>query len=307
MGYEKPTTKLTFYKAFFSSQCKFLIHTILQSMSAKRTFWNEFSLAMASAVICLSTGDLSTHSTKYISPALTQKVFANMRKVGKGCSRVETPLFKGMLVAREPEEYGDVKEQGNEEEHGTADTTAEEPETDEALDTCAALARRVEHLEQDKLRRLRKVGTSQRVDTSDDTLMEDVFNQGREFNRAKDAVKETEEVREYTADTQVERRQADIYHIDMDHAAKVLSMQEDESEVQEAVEVVTTAKLITEVVAAVSETVSVAAIIPSAVPKIISAAIPTVTAPSIKVVAPVKAAIPSTKQKRGVLIRDPEE
>nr|GEV31966.1 uncharacterized mitochondrial protein AtMg00810-like [Tanacetum cinerariifolium] len=29
MGYEKPTTKLTFYKAFFSSQWNFLIHTIL--------------------------------------------------------------------------------------------------------------------------------------------------------------------------------------------------------------------------------------------------------------------------------------
>nr|GFA15115.1 hypothetical protein [Tanacetum cinerariifolium] len=35
MGYEKPSTKLTFYKAFFSSQWKFLIHTILQCMSAK--------------------------------------------------------------------------------------------------------------------------------------------------------------------------------------------------------------------------------------------------------------------------------
>nr|GEV23874.1 putative ribonuclease H-like domain-containing protein [Tanacetum cinerariifolium] len=43
MGYEKPSTKLTFYKAFFSSQWKFLIHIILQSMSAKRTSWNEFS------------------------------------------------------------------------------------------------------------------------------------------------------------------------------------------------------------------------------------------------------------------------
>nr|GFC80125.1 hypothetical protein [Tanacetum cinerariifolium] len=29
IGYEKPSTKLTFYKAFFSSQWKFLIHTIL--------------------------------------------------------------------------------------------------------------------------------------------------------------------------------------------------------------------------------------------------------------------------------------
>nr|GEY59477.1 reverse transcriptase domain-containing protein [Tanacetum cinerariifolium] len=113
MGYEKPSTKLTFYKAFFSSQWKFLIHTILQSLNAKRTSWNEFSTAMASAVICLSKGqrfnfskyifdslvrnvdssskfymylrfiqlviqtniaDLSTHTTRYISPALTQKV-----------------------------------------------------------------------------------------------------------------------------------------------------------------------------------------------------------------------------------------
>nr|GEY60809.1 hypothetical protein [Tanacetum cinerariifolium] len=37
MGYEKPSTKLMFYKAFFLSQWKFLIHTILQYMSAKRT------------------------------------------------------------------------------------------------------------------------------------------------------------------------------------------------------------------------------------------------------------------------------
>nr|GEZ61839.1 hypothetical protein [Tanacetum cinerariifolium] len=37
MGYEKPSTKLTFYKAFFSSQWKFIIHIILQCMSAKRT------------------------------------------------------------------------------------------------------------------------------------------------------------------------------------------------------------------------------------------------------------------------------
>nr|GFD35234.1 hypothetical protein [Tanacetum cinerariifolium] len=52
-----------------------------------------------------------------------------MRKVGKGCSGDETPLFEGMLVAREPEEQGDVEEQSNEEEQGNADTTAEEPIT----------------------------------------------------------------------------------------------------------------------------------------------------------------------------------
>nr|GEU39300.1 hypothetical protein [Tanacetum cinerariifolium] len=59
IGYEKPLTKLTFYKAFFSSQWKFFIHTILKCMSAKRTSWNEFSSSMLSAVISLSTGDVS--------------------------------------------------------------------------------------------------------------------------------------------------------------------------------------------------------------------------------------------------------
>nr|GFB19975.1 hypothetical protein [Tanacetum cinerariifolium] len=149
MGYKKPSKKITFYKAFFSSQWKFLIHTILQSLSAKRTSWNEFSSAMASAVICLSTGrkfnfskyifdslvrnvdstskfymypcfiqllirnqicDLSSHTTKYTSPALTQKVFANMRRVGKGFSGVKTPLFEGMLVEHVIEEGRDEEE-----------------------------------------------------------------------------------------------------------------------------------------------------------------------------------------------------
>nr|GEV52350.1 hypothetical protein [Tanacetum cinerariifolium] len=214
MGYEKPSKKLIFYKDFFSSLWKFLIHTILQSMSAKRTSWNEFSLTMASAVICLSTGrrfnffkyifkslvrnvdstskfymyprfiqllirnqlgDLSTHKTKYTSPALTQKVFANMRRVGKGFSGVEIPLFEGMLVARVIEEEGDAEEQVQD----VADDAAAQGADivvqgdDEALDACPALTRRVEHLEYDK------VGTSQRIDTSEDTVMEDASNQGR--------------------------------------------------------------------------------------------------------------------------------
>nr|GEW11857.1 putative reverse transcriptase domain-containing protein [Tanacetum cinerariifolium] len=105
IGYEKPPPKLTFYKAFFSAQCKFLIHTLVQYVSAKRTAWNEFSCSMASAVICLATvminaqvDDLSSHTTRYTSPALTQKVFTNIRRVGKGFLGVETPLFLSMLV-----------------------------------------------------------------------------------------------------------------------------------------------------------------------------------------------------------------
>nr|GEU32761.1 hypothetical protein [Tanacetum cinerariifolium] len=64
MGYEKPSTKLTFYKELFSAQWKFLIHTILQCMSAKRTALNEFSSSMASAVICLAIGRLEESQAK---------------------------------------------------------------------------------------------------------------------------------------------------------------------------------------------------------------------------------------------------
>nr|GFD54105.1 ribonuclease H-like domain-containing protein [Tanacetum cinerariifolium] len=55
MGYENLSEKRTFYKAFFSPQWKFLIHIVLQCLSAKTTSWNEFSSTMASAIICLAT------------------------------------------------------------------------------------------------------------------------------------------------------------------------------------------------------------------------------------------------------------
>nr|GEV27212.1 hypothetical protein [Tanacetum cinerariifolium] len=60
-------------------------------------------------IIRKQVGDVSTHTTKYTSPALTQKVFSNMRRVGKGFSRVETPLFEGMLIEQFDEE-GDADE-----------------------------------------------------------------------------------------------------------------------------------------------------------------------------------------------------
>nr|GEV55014.1 hypothetical protein [Tanacetum cinerariifolium] len=188
MSYEKPSTKLTFYKAFFSSQWKFLIHTILQSMSDKRTSWNEFRSTMASAVICLSTSHKFNFS-KYIFDSLVRNVdnsskFYMYPRVGKGWSRVETPLFEGMLVAREPEEQGDAEEQG------TDDNAAEEPVTAVSEDD----ERMIDELDRDK----RVVLMSEKEE------------------------KKAEEVKDITGDAQVEGRQADIYQINMDHAAKVL-------------------------------------------------------------------------------------
>nr|GFA22406.1 hypothetical protein [Tanacetum cinerariifolium] len=171
----------------------------------------------------------------------------------------------------------------------------------QVLDKCSALVLRVEGLEtanaaqqletvklqarvkklerlnkvkSSKLGRLKKVGTSQHVESSED--VENVFNQGR---ISVDIDEGVELVVDQEKDAQVKGRhadtQAEIYNIDLDHSSKVLSMQED-TEVQEAVEVMTTAKLITEVVTAAATQVA--------------------AAPAV-----------SIRRRNGVIIRDPEE
>nr|GEX76774.1 hypothetical protein [Tanacetum cinerariifolium] len=82
-------------------------------------------------------------------------------------------------------------------------------------------------------------------------------------------------------------------------------MQEDETEpaeVQEVVDVVTTAKLITEVVTAASETVTAAsAIITTAEPQVHVATTATLTA------APARVADAPSRRRKEVIIMDPEE
>ncbi|GJT97795.1 putative ribonuclease H-like domain-containing protein, partial [Tanacetum coccineum] len=141
-GYEKPSQKLTFYKAFFSPQWKFLIHNILQCLSAKSTTWNKFSSTMASTIICLVTnqkfnfskyifesmvknvdssvefimyprfvqvflnqqaGDMSNHKRIYITPSHTKKVLGNMKREEKGFSGRVIPLFPTMMVQAQEE------------------------------------------------------------------------------------------------------------------------------------------------------------------------------------------------------------
>nr|GFD27895.1 hypothetical protein [Tanacetum cinerariifolium] len=112
---------------------------------------------------------------------------------------------------REPEKQGDAEEQGND------DNVTEEPVTAVSEDDLKIRVKKLERTNKVKtlkLKRLRKVGTSQRVDTSDDTLMEDVSNQGKiidELDKDKGDVlmsekeeKETKEVKDITGDAQVE-------------------------------------------------------------------------------------------------------
>nr|GEY74859.1 reverse transcriptase domain-containing protein [Tanacetum cinerariifolium] len=187
----------------------------------------------------------------------------------------------------------------------------------EAIDACAALTRRVDHLEYDKvtqaleitklkrmvkklkkgnrvkvlkLRRLKKVGTSQRIDTLEDTMMEDASNQGRMIDDLDkdDAValmdnKEEEKKKE-------EKKEKEVKDDQVDEPAKV----------QEVVNVVTTAKLITKVVTTASETVI-------AVSTTIYAAEPQVPAVATTTAALVRVTAAFTRRRKGVVIKDPEE
>ncbi|GJR94712.1 putative ribonuclease H-like domain-containing protein [Tanacetum coccineum] len=129
-------------KVIITETSKFLIHTILQCLSAKSTTWNEFSSTMASAIIFLATnqkfnfskyifesmvknvdssvkflmyprfvqvfldkqvGDMSTHDEIFVTPFHTKKVFGNMKRIRKGFSGVVTPLFPTMMVQAQEE------------------------------------------------------------------------------------------------------------------------------------------------------------------------------------------------------------
>ncbi|GKE16822.1 hypothetical protein Tco_1424399 [Tanacetum coccineum] len=104
MGYVSNSDKLTFQKGHFSSQWRFLIHTIFHCLSPKKTSWEQFSSNIATAIICLATNKTFNFSRMilmartYFAPTLTHKLFSNIRRVSKGYIGVDIPLFPTMLV-----------------------------------------------------------------------------------------------------------------------------------------------------------------------------------------------------------------
>ncbi|GJQ98164.1 putative ribonuclease H-like domain-containing protein [Tanacetum coccineum] len=252
MGNKNLTQKLTFYKAYFSSQWKFLIHIILQCLSAKTTFWNEFSSTMASAIICLATNQkfnlskyifdnmvknldggvkflmyprfvqvfldkqvegMSKHKGVYVTPSHTKKVFANMKRLCKGFSGRVTPLFSTMMVQATEDMEPTTKETTHEEHVSTSSydpppsgkdrmqlaklmslyanlqekvLDLEKAKTAQAKEI-TSLKKIVKQLEKRRkprtsgLKRLRKVGSSSRVESSNDASLgaqEDASKQG---------------------------------------------------------------------------------------------------------------------------------
>ncbi|GJV43358.1 hypothetical protein Tco_1427894 [Tanacetum coccineum] len=174
MGYEKPSQKLTFYKAFFSPQWKYFIHTITQCLSAKSTAWNEFSSSMASLIICLATNQ-KFNLSKYIFDAM-------VKHLDGGVKFLMYPRF--LQEAEVPQDEAE-----HEESVPTPSNDLQPSAKDAQEKEIATLKKRIQRLERRKmsrptgLKRLRKVGMSRKVESSEDQeslgAPEDASKQGR--------------------------------------------------------------------------------------------------------------------------------
>nr|GEW59117.1 copia protein [Tanacetum cinerariifolium] len=274
------------------------IYSLVRNVDSSLKFY--MYLRFLQFLINDQVGDLSSHTTKYTSPALTQKVFASMRRVGKGFSGVDTPLFERMLM---PQQVNDDVADDVADVVADAEPTPPSPATipppqqelipsssqvaptsppsphqslitppsspllqqlpshdatismdllSTLLETCTTLTRKVVSLEQDKIA------------------------QAVEITKLKQMDRRLEKKRKLKG--RLEESQAYVYHLDLEHAQKVLSMQDDEAEpaeLKEVIEVVTTAKLMTVVVTVAPTTI--------------------IAAPS------------AARRRKGMVIRDPKE
>nr|GEX05869.1 hypothetical protein [Tanacetum cinerariifolium] len=177
-----------------------------------------------------------------------------MRWVGKGFSGVKTPLFEGMLVAGVIEEEGDAEEQVQDvADHAAAQRVDTAVRGDVVQDQSIPSPTPPPQQPQDL------PSTSQRFDTSNVIMMEDASNQGRMID-------------------DLDNDAGVALMDDKEEEKKAEEAKEDEpAKVQEVVDVVTTAKLITEVVTTASESSTIAN-------TTISAAEPQVPAATITVV-----------------------
>nr|GEX08032.1 ribonuclease H-like domain-containing protein [Tanacetum cinerariifolium] len=207
MGYENPSDKLTFYKAFFSPQWKFSIHTILQCLSAKTTSWNEFSSTMASAIIC--TG-----------------FFGEV-----------TPLFENMLV-QAPEEVGILQADAQSIPITTEPLTSK-PKRSTYQEGSILKNLRLE----EENRVLKELKSVHSTDDTDGPVM-----------KTEKSSKQGRKIADIDADVEInlEKAQAEAYNLDLDHQENVLSMmdvnEKEPADVEEVLEVVKAAKLMTKVV-----------------------------------------------------------
>nr|GEV78804.1 putative ribonuclease H-like domain-containing protein [Tanacetum cinerariifolium] len=97
MGYNiSLNQKFTFQKGQFSHQWKYLIHTILQCLSPKSTWFNEFSSNIATALVCLAT-----NRTYNFSKMIFDGLVKNVNNKGEGSGTPTEPHHTPSLDAQQ--------------------------------------------------------------------------------------------------------------------------------------------------------------------------------------------------------------
>nr|GFA89897.1 hypothetical protein [Tanacetum cinerariifolium] len=267
---------------------------------------SNHSSCYKSEVQHLKLGDMSHHKDIYDNPSLTKKVFANMKRVNTGFSRVVTSLFDNMLVPAAKEvgliqddvqsifiptepytlkphkKYKPKKQQtqapkvpspeplpehmlpslSNDPLPGGKDSL----KLKELTDLCTHLSNKVLKLESEVIHikstykeRIEKIeGRVDRLE-EENRLLKELHSVHSKVDTAKPVVEKEKSFKQgriiadidEDVEIKLEEAQAKLYRMDLEHLAKVLSMQdvddEEPAEVEEVLEVVTAIKLIIEV------------------------------------------------------------
>nr|GEV90879.1 hypothetical protein [Tanacetum cinerariifolium] len=261
LRYEKLSDKLTFYKAFFSPQWKFLIHTILQCPSAKTTSWNEFSSTMASAIICLATNQKFNFS-RYILLSLVKNIEAGVPffmfpRVGNRFFGEVTLLFDNMLV-QAPEKVGTLQADAQPIPIPTEPSTSKPQKKPkprgstpknlsgedslklkELMDLCTNLSNKVVDLESEVLdikstykAKIEKLESRvKRLEDENRVLkklkgVHSIVDSDEPVIEKKESSEQGRKIANIDVNVEInlEKVQAEAYNLDLDHQEKVLSM-----------------------------------------------------------------------------------
>ncbi|GJT50375.1 hypothetical protein Tco_0976532 [Tanacetum coccineum] len=142
MGYEGELNKLTFQKALFSPQWKYLIHTILHCLSSESISWNEFSTNATSAVICLATNQKFNFSKLIFD--------GDQPYVTKSSSRPDNTHSPSINLEGTSGNEGDQVQLSNDNPHSGGNTSERAEDglnLEELLSLCTNLSNRVLALE----------------------------------------------------------------------------------------------------------------------------------------------------------------
>nr|GEY95303.1 hypothetical protein [Tanacetum cinerariifolium] len=196
-------------------------------------------------------GDMTYHKGIFATPSLTKKVFANMKRVGIRFSREVTTLFDNMLKHKPKRKHTKEPEVPPTESqvkhnvplpypsHDPLPTGEDSQKLKELMDLCTNLSNKVLDFESEVL----NIKSTYKAKIE---KLKSMVERNHPNRRGK--------IADIVADVEInlEKVQAEAYNLDLGHQEKVLSMldvnNEEPTDVEEVLEVVKAAKLITKVV-----------------------------------------------------------